>query len=467
VNQFNPRPGKYVEPIPVDAKKRDQNTAVVGPVRIDFDEQVRQVLDQTPTPTGGGVSGSAGFVVGIPPGIPYVYVPANLVSFPIDFSAVPPLKAEMSRTTSIGGDHIVDYEEGKLNVDSQNVIGTGGQAVLGVYGTTLRAYDTSTGLATSVSLPTTYSDLSYASCVNNKIVVHRTGASSVSASISLHVYDGSTVSTVSFPSPSGTLQYCGSGSSGDGLEVVIAWRNPSNTLYVARYDTAGVLQSQKSITFTALGLTSAIMGGGAARVENGYVLFSGTTHIVATEDDTASGTWIPFVVDGPGEPNMCMGPNGIGWAVTATTTDPTADIDVHILDFSTGSVNTFVQALTGWVSPFDPVAANISSTHGICYLSDTKMGVCSGYYNSVAGTIQPIYITVTYTAGTPGTLTLSQLYFSAYETATTYPASIDYINQYCYAPVKVGSDVVFTIQTDGTGSGGWGTDLDWMWRVTA
>ena len=465
-------------------KPEDRVTIKLGPVRYDSPKATRslvqEVIDEQP-PSGGGiteaevedlidqyqpVTGGVGQVIGIPPGTPFVYVPPNLVSFPIDFASVVPLIADMTRTSTSGGDHLVEYGEGRLNIDTANVVGSNGEAVIGVAGSTLRVYDTSTGLATSIALPAT--GMSHASCVGSDIVTHRPPAAGTATFVSLYVYNGSSVSTVSFPSATGgNLQYTGSGSSGDGTHVVILWKNSSTgQMYVVRYNTSGVIQSQKNVTVATLGILAAVVTNASGRVENGYVLISGTANIVATSDDTSSSTWRVFAVNGPGEPNMTMGPNGIGWAVTAASADPSSDIDVHILDFGAGSVNTFVQALTGWVSPFDPVATNLSATHGICYLSDTKLAVCSGYYDSIAGTVQPIYITVTYSPGSPGSLTLSQLYFTAYETSTTYPAGDDYIDQYCFGPINVGSDVVFTVQIDGIGLGGFGT-LDFMYRVTA
>lgn len=468
MNRFNPRPGMFVEGTPPDAKKKDQNTAAVGPARFEPDEVVLQVADRGAI--GGGVAavpGSYGVVVGLPPGLPYVYVPANLVSFPINFAVNPPLQASMSRSQgATGGDHNVIYSRGKLSVDTQNVIGTTNETVLGVYNDEIHAYDTIAGVVTSVGLPAT--GMAGVVTVGTELVTTLQPAINSATSVTLYVYDGAAVSSVTFnkPSGSGTSVYKGAGASGDGTELVMCWWDSTNSrLYVTRYNTAGVQQSSKYELGSNLGVAG--FSAGNARIENGYVLYSTDNLTVATEDDTSNATWKTFNVNGVGEPNMCIGSTGIGWLVSAALPDPTSDVDVYRLNYANGSYQTFTQALTDYVCPFDPVATNLSATHGITYISDTKFGVCSAYYDSVAGTVEPIYITVTYTAGTPGSLTLSQLRFSAYATATNYPATDDVVFQYAFGPTVVGTNVVFTIQTNGAGVGGFSGDLDLMWRVTA
>jgi len=293
-------------------KPEDRVTIKLGPVRYDSPKATRslvqEVIDEQP-PSGGGiteaevqelidtyqpVTGGAGYVVGIPPGTPFVYVPANLLEYPTDLVA-----------TIGGGTITTDYPE----LDYGDVFGFGTDTIVlvrnGGTASTRRVAAVNPVTLNSRIIIAPNVNMDGLFCTNSAVVllVH------TSSSGNKNIYactDGLTFSTVSLAAPTttGTWYLAAVGPDSTNDYIFAAWgRDTTNQVVVRTYDNAGVQQTSVSETLPT-GYTWDFAGGATGArlfdVRNGSMICRNpdkTEAFVRTSAATTS-TWYPVSYGG-------------------------------------------------------------------------------------------------------------------------------------------------------------------------
>jgi hypothetical protein len=362
----------------------------VGGVTID---DVQDAIDNYVPVTGG-----VGQVIGIPPGTPFVYVPANLAANPADLNAIG--FAEYSLASPSSG--ALAQERGVFSQDTSNVLGIGTETVINSDGSNLYAYNPSSGITASLS----FSSLNISKntfTANSSIVVGR-GATTGGTTANARVYDGSTWSSVTLTNPSTGL-YWGMGPCTTPSRICSVFASASGTgttlVRVAEYSTAGGANLANNTFTLTTSVTSAQV---TAKVENGWaILLTGTGRFfVGPANATSTNTWREFQVLNAGltigENSITIGASGIGFGSYRASSSN----GLFRFDANTGVLTLYAGALDGVVTSqtvaFSTIGRQVVSW-GMSYANDNAATLGGMYQDPSTSAVSPVYLSFDTTGG--------------------------------------------------------------------
>jgi len=463
------------------ARQEDRAKIKLGPARFDSPKAIRdriaETIQETPaTALVGGVTiddvqdaidnyvpvtGGVGQVIGIPPGTPFVYVPPNLVNFPINSLALYPLNPDnFAVTGSTGARTGFAQKEVRFSQDTSNVMGQGTDALLAYDAGTnsLVAFSPSAGTVASVSLGgNVLGTINGFFTTNGELITSVSHGSTVTGNITAKVYDGSTVSTITLAQPASTHRCIATGPDSTGTNILALWvlaNSSTTTVSIRTYNTAGTVIATRSEPIGLLrNLTTAV-----GVVENGYLIFTalrGTVDGVAyiRQATTGAQAWTEFVTDRQAPQNsMTVGPSGTAFVAINQTNSgtPGSRIDLLKLNAVNGVTIAYADALTNVVDPFNVANTSLNgSTTGLCYVDDNNV-ILTGRLIDPVGPPHlqtPVYAQAV--TGSGGTITVTQTTFPSFAAAfATAPGTISNYQTSCFSPfVLANGTAVFIIQT--------------------
>ena len=450
-------------------KPEDRVTIKLGPSRYDTPRAIRakvqEVIDEQP-PSGGGiteaevqdlidqyqpVTGGVGQAIGIPPGVPFAYVPPNLVNYPIDSLALFELNADDYAITGGSGSRVgFQQRECVFSQDTSDVFGQGTDALLTYVESTdsLVAFSPSSGTVSSVSVNSTTNSslLNGFFTTNGSLVANVSHSGTNSGNIPTYVYDGTTMTSITLTAPtSPSAHRCvATGPDETNTYITALWAvNGTNAaqLVIRTYDLTGTQVASRTETVP----TNTNLQAACGIIDEGYIMFSvpRTTNngvVYMREASTATQAWTAFntQVQIP-QPSMSVGSTGVAWIALNYNNDNAlgSRIDLLKLTFSTGVTTTYADALTGLIDPF--IVANTTvrgSSTGIAYIDDDNVAVTGRLITGASSPFDhtPIYCQATTATG--GTISITQTSFPDFTSSlalgsgstSNYPTA-------CFSPI--------------------------------
>jgi len=450
------------------SKPEDRVTIKLGPSRYDTPRAIRakvqEVIDEQPPSTGGGiteaevqdlidayqpVTGGVGQAIGIPPGVPFAYVPPNLVNYPIDSLALYEINPDDYAITGSSGNRVgFQQRECVFSQDTSDVFGQGTDALLTYVEATdsLVAFSPSSGTVSSVSVNSTTNSslLNGFFTTNGSLVANVSHSGTNSGNIPTYVYDGTTMTSITLTAPTSPSNHrcVATGPDETNTYITALWAvNTTGTQLVIRtYDLTGTqIASRTESVGTSTNLQAA-----CGLVANGYIMFCAprTTNngvVYVREASTATQAWTAFStqVQIP-QPSMCIGSTGVGFLVQNYNNSQTVGdrIDILKIDFSNGVTTTYADALTGLIDPFTVTNTTIrGSSTGVAYIDDDNVAVTG---RTIAGSVSPYTHTPIYcqaTTATGGTISVTQTSFPDFASSLTQaPGQVNNYPTGCFSP---------------------------------
>ena len=431
------------EPLP--RVRNDRNPVAIGPAPADGNknaERLRTDIAAGRIGAGGGdgltldevqelidgytpVTGGTGYVVGLPPGTPYVYVASNLAGNPSDLKAA--LAMEYQYLTSAA---LSQYAaRGFLTEDTGNIFGYGTGTVACVVGTSINAFNPVTGQQGSIPINGAPSDIASVAFYSTYAVM-----CPVAGATTVRVYSsgGTWASfTPTAPSTGYTIRCVGIDASG--TNICILWVNGSNlTQTITRtYSNTGTVVATGSVLAAGGDVT-------LARIENGYILASSDSTTASVNvnayvrpADASTSAWKSFGFNGNKAhiASMCVSTSGKGFMVGQNST--TRVVDLIRFTYSTGTTALSASALTDQVFTGSTFGSN--PTFGLAYINDTTVAVASKFVNT-SSQATPFYGVVSIGATN---VTISKLSF---ETALSDASNGAYSG--AFAPLRLASGTI-------------------------
>jgi hypothetical protein len=415
-------------------------TALVGGVTID---QVQDAIDNYVPVTGG-----VGQVIGIPPGTPFVYVPANLATNPADLIALGWQQYELVATTSTSGREAL-RELYVYAQDTANVLGLGSATVMNSDGTTLYAYSPSNGTSLALGHPSIGLNTSNRPInADNKIVLGRNRVTSTETSYTTQVYDGSSWAGATFTLPANTYHW-GTGECTNTARVCVvggAGTSTVTSVRVSEYSATGGTNLATNDFALGASINQSIM---RAKVENGWAVVYDSPStadpnvFVGPANATSTNVWRQLSFPGAryfGPQGLTIGPTGIGFAAYR---DSGGNIDFAKFDANTGTVTVYASVLDGVIqavfSGYGSSVGRLPVSFGLAYANDNNCALTGMLASATSGTIDrtPTYLMIDVTGGV---VSISATYFNTFTetTSTVYHA--------CMNPVRLsGGDIVFVV----------------------
>jgi hypothetical protein len=420
------------------AREEDRAKIKLGPARFDTPKAIRdriaETIQETPaTALVGGVTiddvqdaidnyvpvtGGVGQVIGIPPGTPFVYVPANLAANPADLIALGFVQYELLFPAAPGGSR----EVYKFSQDASNILGLGAQTVMNDDGTTLYAYNPTAGTSTALAHPSV-GNVNKPITANNRIVVGKNRVTTSSTSEVTQVYDGTTWASATFTMPSGTY-FWGMGPCTDPSRVCVVGAGTTTfitSILVAEYAATGG-SALTSNTFTVPNTPQANF---RTKVENGWAIaFDSPTGadpnvFVGPANATSTNVWRQLSFPGArhfGANGVTVGSSGIGFAAYV---DNGGNLEFAKFDANTGSVTVFASALNGVITErsggYGTSTTRRVASYGLAYANDNNFAL-GGALEGPANTYTPAYLMIDTTGGN---VSISATYFTAFAEITT------------------------------------------------
>ena len=434
------------------AREEDRAKIKLGPARFDTPKAIRdriaETIQETPaTALVGGVTiddvqdaidnyvpvtGGVGQVIGIPPGTPFVYVPANLAANPANLAGIgfAAYTFEGQLTNSIA------QEVGSFGQDTANVLGLGVDTVMNASSSSLYAYNPSAGLAATLSFTALLASVNVPRrpFIADSSVVVGTGHGSAVTTPPARVYDGSAWSNITLTNPS-TGNYWGMGPGTNTARICMisaASSTDAALVRVSEYSTAG----GANIATNTFSVPTSISGTrSTGKVQNGWgiVLAQNGRFFVGPADATSTNTWKEFQVSGAdltiGEHSITIGASGIGFGSYRAS----GSNGLFKFDYNTNVLTLFAGVLDGVVTA-RPV--NVSGTtrdvvsRGMSYANDNAGALTGNYTDPVSGFVSSVYLTFDTTGGS---VSISALYFASNSTN---------LATFAYSPVVLASGQV-------------------------
>jgi len=352
-------------------------TALVGGVTID---QVQDIVDQYQPVTGG-----VGQVIGIPPGTPFVYVPANLLQFPV------PLHTLFNVTNATG-----------MAIDTGNTFGLGAGSIVirrsgGSTGSTFLSIINPATSGYSVVQPPSFSFIQMFSTGGAFFLVSGT----TNMGTTLYVtYDGTSWSGISVPAPTDgglTWRIAGFGPDSTGNNVIAVWGvSASGNTITRTYDTSLNQLTSVTETLASPGRWSFSGFGTTGQPVNNYRIVNGTMVIGNPRDSgvfirAATGSSSPWWYN-PASPNNFGAISTHAWFYSSSSGN------LHRVRVSDG----FSEAFPGVLSGFVPLAQSMVAVNAnqIAYSRTDLVGNIRSYY----------YTVYDISTGFPGSITDTVLY---------------------------------------------------------
>lgn len=439
------------------AREKDRTNIKLGPARFNSPKAIRdriaETIQETPaTALVGGVTiddvqdaidnyvpvtGGVGQVIGIPPGTPFVYVPANLAANPANLQVIGFAEYSFAAQTS----NAIAQEVGSFGQDTANVLGLGVDTVMNASSNSLYAYNPSAGLAATLS----FTDLGLVSAnvprrpfIADSNVVVGTGHASAVTTPPARVYDGSAWSNITLTNPS-TGNYWGMGPGTNTARICMISAGSSTDaalVRVSEYSTAGganIATNTFSVPTTIAGTRS------TGKVQNGWgiVLAQNGRFFVGPANATSTNTWKEFQVSGAdltiGENSITIGASGIGFGSYRAS----GSNGLFKFNYNTNVLTLFAGTLDGVVTA-RPVTVSGTSrnivAHGMSYANDNAGALGGLYLDPLTNDVSPIYLTFDTTGGS---VSLSVIDLGPVGNSSTNVARV-------YSPVVLASgDVTF------------------------
>lgn len=372
------------------AQQSDRVVIKLGPGRLDKDVQ-REIDDinrnvetkQPAGPTETVIPGGGGYVIDVPPGSQFAYVPMNLVTYPIDLNATYSFRHDTNGSTIING---------RISIDIKNVLGYGTDTLIAFddIGDNLVAFNNDGSAVNTVHfdyLTNNHSPgeapISGFFSIDNYIVSYsdiRSYNEAVSPTIYrwfVYTYDGTNKSYFELtppPAPVGTTTNAWApviGPSGDNSSIIVVWHAPVyddvGLIHVHEYSGDGTfLGGNTKITGynTGSDFTGKIENGWVVLVNNGAGSSSGNYYYSVFPAEISSAEVrsfaIPIVSTNrfPSAIASCVSENGVvfvGLNGPGDTFSPEGDypyrIDVIRYDYDTDNAARFYGAV---FNPLDP-----------------------------------------------------------------------------------------------------------------